>query len=125
MNTAAADVMKVYVEFVVGWFHDFMLRQWLWIGFEKAASPLPSNAPESVKNKIRNLDCESSCPASPDGPCANVLRGLISVSFGGFYQDRCTPGWTEQAHFLARALLVQCPRCCAGSSACKSFLSCL
>ena len=98
MKTGVADV-EVYIEAVVG--YGSMLRQWLWIGFEKAASPLPWNAPQSVRSKVRNLDCESVCPASPpDDSSSNVLRGLVSVSFGGFYQDRCTPGWTEQAHFL-------------------------
>ena len=87
-----------------------MQRTWLWVGFEKPkrrSHQLPPNTPQSILDSASKLPelCDGACPAILDAQASNPLRGLICVTFRERFQDACTPGWTEQSHFLREAFL--------------------
>ena len=81
-----------------------MAGQWIWIGFEeKDDLGLRLNLPSRLAKKLES--CEPLHTQERKVRVGQALRGLAFVRPSVAFQNLCTPGWHEEAHFLREECL--------------------
>ena len=66
---------------------------------------LPASIPQSLLGTLRSLDVSHIPEHVHEHDPVGLLRGLICVGPGKQFEDLCTPGWTEEMHFIRESFL--------------------